>query len=101
MSALDDRAGLAGVYTFLYISLRQQDYALLMGAIALFNLLALVMFYRAKWIGMRMTKLSRMVLPWGTDYEDCGGMSFCSSMDARKQVAPIEAPRAILIRWAR
>ena len=28
-------AGLAGVYTFLYITLRQQDYALLMGAIAL------------------------------------------------------------------
>ena len=31
-------AGLAGVYTFLYITLRQQDYALLMGAIALFML---------------------------------------------------------------
>jgi len=28
-------AGLAGVYTFLYITLRQQDYALLMGAIAI------------------------------------------------------------------
>src|SRR5207302_356269 len=27
-------AGLAGVYTFLYITLRQQDYALLMGSIA-------------------------------------------------------------------
>ena len=37
-------AGLAGVYTFLYITLRQQDYALLMGAIALFVLLALVMY---------------------------------------------------------
>ncbi|MEO7167002.1 MAG: cell envelope integrity protein CreD [Spartobacteria bacterium] len=37
-------AGLAGVYTFLYITLRQQDYALLMGAIALFVLLAVVMF---------------------------------------------------------
>ena len=36
--------GLAGVYTFLYITLRQQDYALLMGAIALFILLAVVMF---------------------------------------------------------
>lgn len=36
-------AGLAGVYTFLYITLRQQDYALLMGAIALFALLAVVM----------------------------------------------------------
>ena len=37
-------AGLAGVYTFLYITLRQQDYALLMGSIALFVVLALVMF---------------------------------------------------------
>ena len=37
-------AGLAGVYTFLYITLRQQDYALLMGAIALFLLLAVVMY---------------------------------------------------------
>jgi inner membrane protein len=37
-------AGLAGVYTFLYITLRQQDYALLMGAIALFIVLAVVMF---------------------------------------------------------
>ena len=37
-------AGLAGVYTFLYITLRQQDYALLMGAIALFIVLAIVMY---------------------------------------------------------
>src|SRR6266481_3105841 len=37
-------AGLAGVYTFLYITLRQQDYALLMGAIALFVVLAIVMY---------------------------------------------------------
>jgi len=37
-------AGLVGVYTFLYITLRQQDYALLMGAIALFVLLAVVMY---------------------------------------------------------
>ncbi len=37
-------AGLGGVYTFLYVTLRQQDYALLMGSIALFALLALVMF---------------------------------------------------------
>ena len=36
-------AGLAGVYLFLYITLRQQDYALLMGAIALFVVLAIVM----------------------------------------------------------
>ena len=35
--------GLLGVYTFLYITLRQQDYALLMGTIALFIVLALVM----------------------------------------------------------
>jgi len=41
-------AGLAGVYTFLYITLRQQDYALLMGAIALFVLLALVMYVTRK-----------------------------------------------------
>jgi inner membrane protein involved in colicin E2 resistance len=36
-------AGLARVYLFLYITLRQQDYALLMGAIALFVMLAIVM----------------------------------------------------------
>jgi inner membrane protein len=41
-------AGLAGVYTFLYITLRQQDYALLMGAIALFIVLALVMYVTRK-----------------------------------------------------
>jgi inner membrane protein len=41
-------AGLAGVYTFLYITLRQQDYALLMGAIALFIVLAVVMFVTRK-----------------------------------------------------
>jgi inner membrane protein len=41
-------AGLAGVYTFLYITLRQQDYALLMGAIALFILLGVVMFVTRK-----------------------------------------------------
>lgn len=37
-------AGLGGVYTFLYITLRQQDYALLMGSIALFIVLAVVMY---------------------------------------------------------
>ncbi len=37
-------AGLGGVYTFLYITLRQQDYALLMGSIALFVVLGVVMF---------------------------------------------------------
>src|SRR5258708_4096342 len=44
-------AGLTGVYTFLYITLRQQDYALLMGAIALFIVLAAVMYVtpRAAW----------------------------------------------------
>jgi inner membrane protein len=41
-------AGLAGVYTFLYITLRQQDYALLMGAIALFILLGVVMYVTRK-----------------------------------------------------
>jgi inner membrane protein len=41
-------AGLAGVYTFLYITLRQQDYALLMGAIALFTVLAVVMYVTRK-----------------------------------------------------
>jgi inner membrane protein len=40
--------GLLGVYTFLYITLRQQDYALLMGTIALFVVLALVMFVTRK-----------------------------------------------------
>jgi len=41
-------AGLGGVYTFLYITLRQQDYALLMGAIALFIVLAVVMYVTRK-----------------------------------------------------
>jgi inner membrane protein len=41
-------AGLTGIYTFLYITLRQQDYALLMGAIALFVVLALVMYVTRK-----------------------------------------------------
>ena len=41
-------AGLAGVYLFLYITLRQQDYALLMGAIALFIVLTVVMYVTRK-----------------------------------------------------
>ena len=41
-------AGLVGVYTFLYITLQRQDYALLMGAIALFILLGVVMFVTRK-----------------------------------------------------
>lgn len=41
-------AGLAGVYTFLYITLRQQDYALLMGSIALFIVLTVVMYVTRK-----------------------------------------------------
>jgi len=41
-------AGLTGVYTFVYIILRQQDYALLMGAIALFIVLAIVMYMTRK-----------------------------------------------------
>jgi inner membrane protein len=40
--------GLLGVYTFLYITLRQQDYALLMGTVALFILLAIVMYVTRK-----------------------------------------------------
>jgi len=40
--------GLLGVYTFLYITLRQQDYALLMGTIALFIVLAVVMYVTRK-----------------------------------------------------
>ena len=40
--------GLAGVYLFLYITLLQQDYALLMGAIALFVVLAIVMYVTRK-----------------------------------------------------
>ena len=36
-------AGLSGVYLFLYITLQQQDYALLMGAVALFVVLSIVM----------------------------------------------------------
>ncbi len=40
--------GLLGVYTFLYITLRQQDYALLMGTVALFILLAVVMHVTRK-----------------------------------------------------
>ena len=41
-------AGLSGVYLFLYITLRQQDYALLMGAVALFVVLAIVMYVTRK-----------------------------------------------------
>jgi inner membrane protein len=41
-------AGLTGVYTFLYITLMRQDYALLMGAIALFLVLAVVMYVTRK-----------------------------------------------------
>src|SRR5213595_1149012 len=41
-------AGLVGIYTFLYITLRQQDYALLMGSIALFIVLAVVMYVTRK-----------------------------------------------------
>lgn len=40
--------GLLGVYTFLYITLRQQDYALLMGTVALFILLGIVMYVTRK-----------------------------------------------------
>ena len=40
--------GLLGVYTFLYITLRQQDYALLMGTVALFILLGIVMWVTRK-----------------------------------------------------
>ena len=40
--------GLLGVYTFLYITLRQQDYALLMGTVALFLLLGIVMWVTRK-----------------------------------------------------
>jgi inner membrane protein len=40
--------GLLGVYTFLYITLRQQDYALLMGTVALFIVLAVVMYVTRK-----------------------------------------------------
>jgi inner membrane protein len=40
--------GLGGIYTFLYNTLRQQDYALLMGSIALFIVLALVMYLTRK-----------------------------------------------------
>ncbi|MFL6590244.1 MAG: cell envelope integrity protein CreD [Chthoniobacterales bacterium] len=40
--------GLIGVYTFLYVTLRQQDYALLMGTVALFILLAVVMWVTRK-----------------------------------------------------
>ena len=35
-------------FSFLYITLRQQDYALLMGTVALFVVLALVMFVTRK-----------------------------------------------------
>src|SRR5262249_20535623 len=41
-------AGLAGVFTVLYITLRQKDYALLIGAIALFLVLAVVMYVTRK-----------------------------------------------------
>src|SRR5436190_7363064 len=44
-------AGLAGVYTFLYITLRQQDYALLLGPIAIFIVFAAWMYVTRKFDG--------------------------------------------------
>src|SRR5438876_1196673 len=41
-------AGLTGIYTFLYITFRQQEYGLPMGAIALFIVLAIVMYVTRK-----------------------------------------------------
>src|SRR5438128_1001772 len=41
-------AGRVGVYPFRYITLRHQDYALLMGAVALFVVLAVVMYVTRK-----------------------------------------------------
>src|SRR4051812_9646434 len=40
--------GLIGVFTFFYVTLRQQDYALLMGTVALFILLGVVMWVTRK-----------------------------------------------------
>jgi inner membrane protein len=48
-------AGLAGVYLFLYITLRQQDYALLMGAIALLLCWRSQCTSSVKWIGTHAT----------------------------------------------
>ena len=40
---------MAGVYLFLYITSRQQDYALLTGAIALFVVLAMYVARKVDW----------------------------------------------------
>ena len=45
---INDRCRSRGVYTLFYITLRQQDYALFMGAIALFIVLAIVMYVTRK-----------------------------------------------------
>jgi len=44
LSGAPGREFLGFGYTFLYITLRQQDYALLLGSIALFLVLGVVMF---------------------------------------------------------
>jgi inner membrane protein len=48
--------GLAGLYGFLYLLLRLEDYALLAGSIGLFAMLALVMFAtrRVNWYELRL-----------------------------------------------
>jgi inner membrane protein len=48
-------AGLAGLYTFLYVLLQLEDYALLTGSVALFLILAFLMFVtrRIDWYDLR------------------------------------------------
>src|SRR6266550_4127585 len=72
-------AGLAGVYLFLYITLRQQDYALLMGAIALFVVLAIVMYVTRKvdWYARTPPKAPRRLAQKITQRYFCYCASIC------------------------
>ena len=60
---------LAGLYTFLYVTLRAEQYAMLIGAVALFTILATIMYLtrRLDWY--------RVTLDFASDWPAPGGGS--------------------------
>ncbi len=58
---------LAGLYSFLYVTLRAEQYAMLIGAVALFIILATIMYLtrRLDWY--------RLTLDFGPDWREPGG----------------------------
>ena len=60
---------LAGLYTFLYVTLRAEQYAMLIGAVALFIILATIMYLtrRLDWY--------RVTLDFGPDWPEPRGAS--------------------------